>query len=110
MADVLNLLGLARRAGKLQTGHDAALLSVRKGNAALVVLTEDASPRHRRELEAASFGDKTVVLPFSMTETGIATGKKSCIYAIEDEGFAKAILRQAGIASVSPDKLPKEGI
>ena len=100
MTDVLNLLGLARRAGKLQIGHDAALLSVRKGNAALVILTQDASPRHKRELEAASFADRTVVLPFSMSDTGIATGKKSCIYAIEDEGFAKAIL----------NKLSKEGI
>ena len=99
MNDALNLLGLARRAGKLQTGHDAALLSVRKGNAALVILTSDASPRHKRELEAAGF-DRTVTIPCTMADTGVATGKKSCIYALEDEGFSKAFI----------NKIPKEGI
>ncbi len=92
MADVLQYLGLARRAGKLMIGHDAALLSVRKGTASLVILTEDASPRHKRELEAAGFSDRTAVIPYNMTDTGAATGKKSCIYALEDEGFAKAVL------------------
>ena len=92
MADVLGYLGLARRAGKLSIGHDAALLSVRKGIARLVLLTEDASPRHKRELEAAGFGDRTVIIPYTMNDTGVATGKKSCIYALDDEGFAKATL------------------
>ena len=100
MTDVLNFLGLARRAGKLCMGHDAVLLSVRKGMASLVILTEDASPRHKRELEAAGFSEKTVVVPFTMNDTGVATGKKSCIYALEDEGFAKAFI----------NKLSKEGI
>lgn len=100
MADVLQYLGLARRAGKLSVGHDAALLSVRKGTASLVLLTEDASPRHKRELEAAGFGEKTRVIPYNMNDTGVATGKKSCIYAVDDEGFAKAVL----------NTLSKEGI
>ncbi len=98
MADVLGYLGLARRAGKLSIGHDAAMLSVRKGTASLVLLTTDASPRHLRELEAAGFKDKTEVIPYNMNETGVATGKKSCIYALDDEGFAKAV-----------NKLLKEG-
>ena len=91
MADVLGYLGLARRAGKLSIGHDAALLSVRRGTAHLVLLTNDASPRHQRELEAAGFKEKTAVIPYDMNETGVATGKKSCIYALDDEGFAKAV-------------------
>jgi ribosomal protein L7Ae-like RNA K-turn-binding protein len=89
---VLGYLGLARRAGKLSIGHDAAMLSVRRGTAHLVLLTEDASPRHLRELEAAGFSDRTAVIPHNMNDTGVATGKKSCIYALDDEGFAKAIL------------------
>lgn len=100
MADVLNYLGLARRAGKLVIGHDAVFLSVRQGRASLVLLTEDASPRHKRELDAAGFSEKSVYIPFSMTQAGIATGKKSCIYALEDEGFSKAVL----------NTLSKEGI
>ena len=99
MADTLGYLGLARRAGKLSIGHDAAMLSVRKGTAHLVLLTTDASPRHQRELEAAGF-TKAVTVPYTMADAGVATGKKSCIYALEDEGFSKAFI----------NKISKEGI
>ncbi len=91
MNKTLNILGLMRKAGKLLIGHDAVMLSVRKGAAVAVILTEDASPRHKRELEAAGFSGKTVLLPCSMVEAGFSVGKKSCIFATEDEGFAKAI-------------------
>ncbi len=91
MSKVLDYMGLSRRAGKLAVGHDAALLSVRQGRASAVLLTSDASPRHKRELDAAGFGDKVLMLPLTMEEAGYATGKKSCIYAVEDEGFAAAI-------------------
>ncbi len=102
MSKVLDYMGLARRAGKLVIGHDAALLSVRQGRAAAVVLTKDASPRHKRELDAAGFTDNILFLPVTMEETGYAVGKKSCIYAVEDEGFADAIkntLLKEGIAN-----------
>ena len=91
MNKVLSTLGLARRAGKLIIGHDAVLLSVRTGKALAVILTEDASPRHKRELEAASFDGKIYCLPCTMDDAGYSTGKRSCIYALEDAGFIKAI-------------------
>ncbi len=102
MSKALDYMGLARRAGKLVIGHDASLLSVRQGRASAVLLTQDASPRHKRELDAAGFGDRVVFLGFTMAEAGYATGKKSCIYAVEDEGFADAIkntLLKEGIAN-----------
>lgn len=91
MNKTLSILGLARKAGKLVIGHDAVMLSVRNERAKTVLLTADASPRHKRELEAASFSGKTVELPCTMEEAGFSVGKKSCIFATEDEGFAKAI-------------------
>lgn len=91
MNKTLGVMGLARRAGKLLIGHDAVLLSIRTGKALTVLLTSDASPRHKREIEAASFKGKIISLPVTMEEAGIATGKKSCIFALEDEGFVKAI-------------------
>ncbi|MBE6790703.1 MAG: 50S ribosomal protein L7 [Ruminococcaceae bacterium] len=87
----LNMLGLMRRAGKLLIGHDAVLLSVRQGKAAAVILTSDASPRHKREIEAAGFDGKIIELPCTMEEAGFSVGKKSCIFATEDSGFVKAI-------------------
>ena len=43
-APLLSLLGLARRAGKLSLGNDAAVESLRKGQARLVLLASDLSP------------------------------------------------------------------
>ncbi len=91
MNNTLSVMGLARRAGKLIIGHDAVMLSVRNGRALKVILTSDASARHTRELEAAGFTDNIVLLSVTMEEAGIALGKKSCIFAVEDAGFSKAI-------------------
>lgn len=91
MNKTLSVMGLARRAGKLIIGHDAVMLSVRNLRAKAVILTSDASLRHRRELEAAQFQGRIVILQCTMKEAGFATGKNSCIFAIEDDGFVKAI-------------------
>lgn len=91
MNKTLSVMGLAKKAGKLLTGHDAVMTEVRKGKQLTVILTSDASPRHLRELEAADFKGSTVQLPETMLEAGFATGKKSCIFAVEDVGFRKAI-------------------
>lgn len=91
MDKTLSMMGLARKAGKLIIGHDAVMLSVRNLRALTVILTNDASPRHKKELEAAGYTGKLIVLEATMEEAGYAAGKKSCIFAIEDSGFAKAI-------------------
>ena len=91
MDKLLSLMGLCRRAGRLGVGHDAVFDAVRKGRAKAVILTSDASPRHRRELEAASFPGRIVEAGFTMEEAGLATGKRSCLFSVEDEGFANAI-------------------
>ncbi|MCC8023618.1 MAG: ribosomal L7Ae/L30e/S12e/Gadd45 family protein [Clostridiales bacterium] len=50
----LQLLGMARRAGKLAMGHDMALDSVRQGDAALLLLCSDVSDRLREEFTRAA--------------------------------------------------------
>lgn len=90
MNKTLSVMGLARRAGKLLIGHDAVMLSVRNNRALAVILTADASPRHEREINAAGFGGKIIKLSCTMEEAGFMTGKKSCIFALEDAGFLKA--------------------
>ena len=91
MDKLLSLMGLCRRAGRLGVGHDAVFDAVRKGRAKAVILTSDASPRHGRELEAASFPGRIVRAGFTMEEAGLALGKRSCLFSVEDEGFANAI-------------------
>lgn len=91
MNKTLSLLGICRRAGKLSVGHDMVFQSVRNKKAKLVVLTNDASPRHKRELEAAGFSGKILILEDTSDTVGASIGKRCCIYAVEDQGFADAI-------------------
>lgn len=91
MGKLLSLMGLCRRAGKLSVGHDAVFDAVRKGRARAVILTSDASPRHGKELEAASFAGRIVKAGFTMDQAGLAVGKRSCVFSVDDEGFATAI-------------------
>mgnify|MGYP002627427116 CR=1 FL=1 len=83
--------GLARRAGKLIIGRDGVVASVRAGRAKLVLLTADASPRHRQELGAIGCGAFIRVMPCTMEDIAFHVGKKSCILALEDENFSSAI-------------------
>ncbi|MDY4255925.1 MAG: ribosomal L7Ae/L30e/S12e/Gadd45 family protein [Oscillospiraceae bacterium] len=91
MNKTLSLMGLARKAGKLGIGHDVVFAAVRNGTAKAVILTSDASPRHARELEAAGFSGRVIVTDADMDEAGRALGKRSCIFSVDDSGFAKAI-------------------
>ena len=93
MNKTLQLMGLARRAGKLVAGRDAVLDAVKKNQTTLILLTSDASARHRRELENAGCKCETATLSCDMQTAGAATGKKSCIFALTDAGFAAAVTK-----------------
>ncbi len=87
----LSYLGLCRRAGKLALGHDAVMQTVQSDKAKLCLLTCDASPRHARELERARCAVFT--MPISSAELSYSIGKKVCVLAILDEGFAKPVTK-----------------
>ena len=78
----LGLLSLCRRAGRLTTGMEATLEKAQKGEAFLVLLAEDLSPRSAARLRQGlpeQFPVRTV------------TGKNSGILAVCDENFAGGI-------------------
>lgn len=91
MDKLFSMLGLARRAGKLSIGRDAVIAGVRKQRSVLILLTRDASPRHRQELDAIGCKAKIVVIPYGMDDMAEKLGKRSCIFAVEDENFGAAI-------------------
>ena len=92
----LSLLGMCRRAGKLSCGHDAAVGSLRSKSAKLCLLSSDASERLRKEIEReATFEGREIPvreLLSDMNEIGRATGLKSAVVTVNDEGFAKSML------------------
>lgn len=93
---LLSLLGMCRRAGKLSCGHDSAVGSVRSSIAKLCLLSSDSSQRLRKEIERESTYDGRsvpfAVLNSTMEEIGHATGLKSAVVTVNDEGFAKSVL------------------
>ncbi|MBQ7688327.1 MAG: ribosomal L7Ae/L30e/S12e/Gadd45 family protein [Clostridia bacterium] len=93
MDKTLSMLGLARRAGKLLIGHDAVFDAVKRGRVKLVLLTSDASARHRKELISADYAGALAALKQSTAQAGALLGKQSCVFALEDEDFASAVMK-----------------
>lgn len=89
-AKILSLMGLARRAGKLQMGNDPVRDSLRCGKARLLVLAGDISQRTARGLRAAAqtAGVPCLVLTGGMERMAAAIGRRSGAAAVEDAGFA----------------------
>ena len=90
---MLSLLGLARRAGKVQMGHDPVLESLRRGRARLVVLASDLSPHTAKGILCAARQEEIPIytLSHSMEELSAAVGKHTGAVAVEDSGFARKL-------------------
>lgn len=93
---LLSLLGMCRKAKKLSCGHDASVGSIRSNIARLCLLSSDSSQRLRKEIEReASFDERNIqvkLLASTSDEIGWATGLKSAVLTVNDEGFAKSML------------------
>ena len=102
---ILHLLGLAKKAGRLEVGEEPVGALCRSRQAKLVLLAADAAPNTCRR--AAHFGQAGNVLwlalPFSKAELGLALGRSSCaMVALADSGFAASILEK--LAARDPEK------
>ena len=88
----LGLLSLCRRAGKLCTGMEAVLEKAGRGEAALILLAEDLSPRSAERLRNRLPVEIPVrSLPCTMQTLSAVTGKAAGIMAVCDENFACGI-------------------
>ncbi len=96
------LLGLARRAGKVSLGHDAAITSLKNGEAWLCLLAGDASARLQEETARAAehFSNGRVPLlktDYTMDGFGQCMGaKKTAVLTVNDRGFAERITELIG--------------
>lgn len=94
-------LGLAMRAGKLLTGDEIVLKSIRSSEAKLVILAGDASANSQKK-----FRDKCgtynipLVIGFDRESLGASIGKpERVVLAITDQGFAEMISKSLEIMS-----------
>ena len=89
---VLNLIGLATKAGKTASGEFSTEKAVKAGKASLVIVSEEASDNTKKmfsyyKVPLLVFGEKE--------ELGRAMGKEMrASLAVLDEGFAKAVGKQ----------------
>ena len=92
---ILHLLGLARKAGRLELGEEPVGALCRSRHARLVLLAENAAPNTFRR--AAHFGEAGNVLwlalPYSKEELGFFFGRGSCaMMALSDAGLAASLV------------------
>ncbi len=92
----LSLLGLCRKAGKLSCGHDSALEAIKAKKARLCLFSSDSSERLKKdinhELDFMRYDVPKAELKWDMNEIGRATGLKSAVLTVNEEGFANSML------------------
>lgn len=94
---ILHLIGLARKAGKLEIGEEPVGAVCRARHARLLLLAQDAASNTRRR--AAHFGEAGNVLwleiPYTKEELGFYLGRSSCaMLALTDAGFAATLVEK----------------
>jgi ribosomal protein L7Ae-like RNA K-turn-binding protein len=98
---VLSLLGLAKKAGRLEAGEEPVGTAARAHGARLILLASDAADNSVRRAErfAETGACLCAVIPATKEELGRAVGRASCaMLALTDIGFAAAAAKKlAGI-------------
>lgn len=97
MNKVLNLLGLAKKGGRLEVGEEPTGAAARAKDARLLLIASDAADNSFRRLR--HFADAGACLytrlPCTKDELGKALGRSSCaMVAVTDIGFATAIAQK----------------
>ena len=89
----LNMLGIAMKAGKVTSGEDMTLESVKAGKACLVIVATDASDNTKKLFHDKCTYYRVPVIEYgTKTELGWAIGKaERSSLAIEDKGLAEVL-------------------
>lgn len=90
----LNMLGLAKRAGKVTTGEDLCKKAVQSGVSRLIIIALDASDNTKKSIiNSCNYYNVRYVAAAYKTEIGKFTGAQSrAVASVNDDNFAKAIL------------------
>ena len=92
LAQLLSLLGIARRAGRIAAGFDAATGALIGRKAHAVFLTTDCAPRTDRNVRriAEESGADVLLLSCTQSQLGHAIGcPPTGVLALTDPGFLK---------------------
>lgn len=101
----LHLLGLARKAGRIEVGEEPVGAVCRARKAKLLLLAADAADNTARRAEHFAQAGNTVPVrtPFTKEQLGGAVGRGSCaMAALTDAGMAASFLNK--LAAADPER------
>ena len=104
----LGLLGLARKAGKLQTGEETVSVMLAEKHARLTVLANDAGEVVTRKIRSLAEGSRQRILriPYDKLSLGAALGRPSVsVAAFADVSLALAFVKTLPEGTASPELL-----
>lgn len=105
MDNILHMVGLALRAGRLEVGEEPVGAACRARDCRLILVARDAADNSfRRVRHFADAGQCLwVSVPYTKEELGQAVGCTACaMTAVTDIGFAEAIGQK--LAALDPEK------
>ena len=86
----LNLLGLATKAGKLISGDETTLKTVKKQQVRLVIVASDASEGTIKKFsDKCAYYETPMMVACTKAELSYAIGKSRAILGVVDNGFAR---------------------
>ncbi len=92
MNKLLSMLGLSARAGRLVSGVQAVEIALKKGEAKIVILDENASEGTKKQISDACSHKKTPLITVPAYSLGDAIGKPGrMIAAVTENSFADRI-------------------
>lgn len=95
---LINLLGLAQRAGRLQSGDFIVEKALKKGTVELLLMATDCAANNEKKYKQLTDVYKVPLYKvLTKEQLGSAIGKEiRVVIAVTDAGFAKAILKEIG--------------
>ncbi len=102
----LGMLGLARRAGKLQTGEETVSAMLAEKHARLTVLAQDAGEAVARKVRGLAEGtrQRVLTLPYDKLTLGAALGRPVVsVAAFADVSMALAFVKALPEGTVGPE-------
>lgn len=101
--DVLPLVGLANRAGKIKAGSFLAREAVRTGSSRLIIVAHDASDNVKKRFKNACkfYGVKYLEYADKASLGRFSSKSEAAVISINDPDFAKGIIEKCQRADTS---------
>ncbi len=105
MNNILSMLGLAHKAGKVEIGEEPVGSAARAKKARVIFVADDAAPSTKRRAKSFAETGSCILLPLpaEKNDMGRVLGRTSCaMCAVTEIGFACAIVKK--LAAIEPEK------